>query len=141
MSGARSAVLNALDHAVRNGKALYAGISVAFVDSMEESRILLSGYDRARDQYDAQKILSRIQLFKRQRLDRPAVFAFHGRGLEQRRLRVGALIANNNPETVSTDFDTSDRLFFEPMQLEDVVNILRKAATPASWSSSGDRTR
>lgn len=35
-------------------------------------------------------------------------------------------IINNNPETVSTDFDTSDRLFFEPMNLEDVVNILRK---------------
>ncbi|PKL58405.1 MAG: carbamoyl-phosphate synthase large subunit, partial [Methanomicrobiales archaeon HGW-Methanomicrobiales-5] len=35
-------------------------------------------------------------------------------------------IVNNNPETVSTDFDTSDRLFFEPMQLEDIVNILRK---------------
>ncbi|HUH79558.1 MAG TPA: carbamoyl-phosphate synthase large subunit [Methanoregula sp.] len=35
-------------------------------------------------------------------------------------------IVNNNPETVSTDFDTSDRLFFEPMQLEDVMNILRK---------------
>jgi carbamoyl-phosphate synthase large subunit len=35
-------------------------------------------------------------------------------------------IVNNNPETVSTDFDTSDRLFFEPMQLEDVANILRK---------------
>ena len=34
-------------------------------------------------------------------------------------------IVNNNPETVSTDFDTSDRLFFEPMQLEDVVNILK----------------
>ncbi len=34
-------------------------------------------------------------------------------------------IVNNNPETVSTDFDTSDRLFFEPMQLEDVMNILR----------------
>ncbi|OPY35961.1 MAG: Pyruvate carboxylase subunit A [Methanoregula sp. PtaU1.Bin051] len=34
-------------------------------------------------------------------------------------------IVNNNPETVSTDFDTSDRLFFEPMQLEDVINILR----------------
>jgi len=33
-------------------------------------------------------------------------------------------IVNNNPETVSTDFDTSDRLFFEPMQLEDVANIL-----------------
>jgi carbamoyl-phosphate synthase large subunit len=35
-------------------------------------------------------------------------------------------IVNNNPETVSTDFDTSDRLFFEPMQLEDISNILRK---------------
>jgi carbamoyl-phosphate synthase large subunit len=35
-------------------------------------------------------------------------------------------IVNNNPETVSTDFDTSDRLFFEPMQLEDVANILLK---------------
>ena len=35
-------------------------------------------------------------------------------------------IVNNNPETVSTDFDTSDRLFFEPMLLEDVVNILKK---------------
>jgi carbamoyl-phosphate synthase large subunit len=35
-------------------------------------------------------------------------------------------IVNNNPETVSTDFDTSDRLFFEPMQLEDVMNILKK---------------
>jgi len=34
-------------------------------------------------------------------------------------------IVNNNPETVSTDFDTSDRLFFEPMQLEDIVNILK----------------
>jgi len=35
-----------------------------------------------------------------------------------------ALIINNNPETVSTDFDTSDRLFFEPLTLEDVLNVL-----------------
>ncbi|MDN7023468.1 carbamoyl-phosphate synthase large subunit [Methanoculleus sp. FWC-SCC1] len=35
-------------------------------------------------------------------------------------------IVNNNPETVSTDSDTSDRLFFEPMQLEDIINILKK---------------
>jgi carbamoyl-phosphate synthase large subunit len=40
--------------------------------------------------------------------------------------RVEVHIINNNPETVSTDFDTSDRLFFEPMSLEDVMNILRK---------------
>jgi carbamoyl-phosphate synthase large subunit len=35
-------------------------------------------------------------------------------------------IVNNNPETVSTDFDTSDRLFFEPMALEDIMHILEK---------------
>ncbi|MBM3496507.1 MAG: carbamoyl-phosphate synthase large subunit, partial [Armatimonadetes bacterium] len=35
-----------------------------------------------------------------------------------------ALIINNNPETVSTDFDTSDRLYFEPLTCEDVLNIL-----------------
>ncbi|KQC03242.1 MAG: carbamoyl phosphate synthase large subunit [Methanoculleus sp. SDB] len=43
-----------------------------------------------------------------------------------REMGVEVHIVNNNPETVSTDFDTSDRLFFEPMQLEDVINILRK---------------
>lgn len=34
------------------------------------------------------------------------------------------IIANNNPETVSTDFDTSDRLYFEPLTPEDVQNII-----------------
>ncbi|MDH7510127.1 MAG: carbamoyl-phosphate synthase large subunit [Methanolinea sp.] len=40
--------------------------------------------------------------------------------------KVEVHIVNNNPETVSTDFDTSDRLFFEPMTLEDIINILQK---------------
>jgi carbamoyl-phosphate synthase large subunit len=35
-----------------------------------------------------------------------------------------AIILNNNPETVSTDFDTSDRLYFEPLTTEDVLNVL-----------------
>jgi carbamoyl-phosphate synthase large subunit len=35
-----------------------------------------------------------------------------------------AIIINNNPETVSTDFDTSDKLYFEPLTLEDVLNIV-----------------
>ncbi len=34
------------------------------------------------------------------------------------------VIINNNPETVSTDFDTSDRLYFEPLTPEDVGNVL-----------------
>ncbi|VVB86098.1 Pyruvate carboxylase subunit A [uncultured archaeon] len=33
-------------------------------------------------------------------------------------------IINNNPETVSTDYDTSDKLFFEPLTLEDVMNVI-----------------
>ena len=35
-----------------------------------------------------------------------------------------AAIANNNPETVSTDFDTADRLYFDPLTPEDVDNVL-----------------
>lgn len=36
------------------------------------------------------------------------------------------VIINNNPETVSTDFDTSDRLYFEPLTPEDVGNVLEQ---------------
>ncbi len=39
---------------------------------------------------------------------------------------VAAIIANNNPETVSTDFDISTRLYFEPLLLEDVLNIIEE---------------
>ncbi|MFO8238748.1 MAG: carbamoyl-phosphate synthase large subunit [Prochlorococcaceae cyanobacterium] len=34
------------------------------------------------------------------------------------------VMVNSNPETVSTDYDTSDRLYFEPLTLEDVLNII-----------------
>ncbi|MGE4275196.1 MAG: carbamoyl-phosphate synthase large subunit, partial [Candidatus Methanomethylophilaceae archaeon] len=39
---------------------------------------------------------------------------------------VDAVIINNNPETVSTDYDVSDRLYFEPLTLEDVLNVIEK---------------
>lgn len=35
-----------------------------------------------------------------------------------------AIIINNNPETVSTDFSISDKLYFEPLSLEDVLNVI-----------------
>ncbi len=38
---------------------------------------------------------------------------------------VESIMVNSNPETVSTDYDTSDRLYFEPLCLEDVMNIYR----------------
>ncbi|MDO5100640.1 MAG: carbamoyl-phosphate synthase large subunit [Eubacteriales bacterium] len=36
-----------------------------------------------------------------------------------------AIIINNNPETVSTDFSISDKLYFEPLTIEDVMNVIR----------------
>jgi carbamoyl-phosphate synthase large subunit len=46
-----------------------------------------------------------------------ASFAFKEEGYE-------TIMVNCNPETVSTDYDTSDRLYFEPLAFEDVMNIL-----------------
>lgn len=39
---------------------------------------------------------------------------------------IETIIVNNNPETVSTDFDTSDKLYFEPLTEEDVLNIVEQ---------------
>ncbi|MDR3073067.1 MAG: carbamoyl-phosphate synthase (glutamine-hydrolyzing) large subunit, partial [Clostridiales Family XIII bacterium] len=36
-----------------------------------------------------------------------------------------AVIINNNPETVSTDFDTSDKLYFEALHIDDVMNVIK----------------
>jgi len=48
-----------------------------------------------------------------------AAFAFQELGYE-------TIMVNCNPETVSTDYDTSDRLYFEPLTLEDVLNIYER---------------
>ncbi len=41
-----------------------------------------------------------------------------------REMGIKSIVINNNPETVSTDFDTSDRLYFEPLTFEDVMGII-----------------
>jgi carbamoyl-phosphate synthase large subunit len=46
--------------------------------------------------------------------------------LALREAGVEAIMVNCNPETVSTDYDTSDRLYFEPLTLEDVLNIIER---------------
>ena len=48
-----------------------------------------------------------------------AVYALEEAGFE-------TIMVNCNPETVSTDYDTSDRLYFEPLTAEDVIEIVRK---------------
>ena len=46
--------------------------------------------------------------------------------LSLKKLGFETIIVNCNPETVSTDYDTSDKLYFEPLTLEDVLSIYRK---------------
>jgi carbamoyl-phosphate synthase large subunit len=48
-----------------------------------------------------------------------AAFALEELGLE-------SIMVNSNPETVSTDYDTSDKLYFEPLTLEDVLHIYQR---------------
>ena len=43
-----------------------------------------------------------------------------------RKAGMNSIIVNNNPETVSTDFDTSDSLYFEPLTVEDVMAVIDK---------------
>ena len=43
-----------------------------------------------------------------------------------KRLGYETIIINNNPETVSTDFDVADKLYFEPLTAEDVQNIVEQ---------------
>jgi carbamoyl-phosphate synthase large subunit len=50
------------------------------------------------------------------------------------------IIANNNPETVSTDFDTADRLYFEPLTEEDVENIIEKEGIEGAIVQFGGQT-
>lgn len=50
------------------------------------------------------------------------------------------IIINNNPETVSTDFDTSDRLYFEPLTTEDVLEIIEHEKPEGVIAQFGGQT-
>ncbi len=50
------------------------------------------------------------------------------------------IIVNCNPETVSTDYDTSDKLYFEPLTLEDVLSIYRKEKPAGVIAQFGGQT-
>jgi carbamoyl-phosphate synthase large subunit len=66
-----------------------------------------------------------------------AAFAMKELGIE-------SVMINSNPETVSTDYDTSDLLFFEPLTHEDILNICERLNggpfAPSAESTSHDRT-
>ncbi len=62
-----------------------------------------------------------------------ASFALKEEGFE-------TVMVNCNPETVSTDYDTSDRLYFEPLTFEDVMNIVRREAPKGVIVQLGGQT-
>jgi len=62
-----------------------------------------------------------------------AAFALKEEGLE-------SLMVNSNPETVSTDYDTSDKLFFEPLTLEDVLQIYHREKCWGAIAQFGGQT-
>lgn len=51
-----------------------------------------------------------------------------------------AIIINNNPETVSTDYTTSDKLYFEPLTIEDVMNVIELEKPIGVIASLGGQT-
>jgi len=62
-----------------------------------------------------------------------AAFALKEEGFE-------TLMVNSNPETVSTDYDTSDRLYFEPLTLEDVLHIYEREQCWGAIAQFGGQT-
>ncbi len=62
-----------------------------------------------------------------------AAFALKEDGFE-------TLMVNSNPETVSTDYDTSDRLYFEPLTLEDVLHIYQREKCWGAIAQFGGQT-
>src|SRR5438876_31376 len=62
-----------------------------------------------------------------------AAFALREDGFE-------TLMVNSNPETVSTDYDTSDKLFFEPLTLEDVLHIYEREQCWGAIAQFGGQT-
>ena len=62
-----------------------------------------------------------------------AAFALREMGIE-------VIMVNSNPETVSTDYDTSDKLYFEPVTLEDVLNIVEREQPDGAIVQFGGQT-
>ena len=62
-----------------------------------------------------------------------AAFALRELGFE-------TIMVNSNPETVSTDYDTSDKLYFEPLTLEDVLNIYEQEKPEGVFVQFGGQT-
>ena len=57
-----------------------------------------------------------------------------------REIGIETVMVNSNPETVSTDYDTSDKLYFEPLTLEDISEIYRQEKCDGAIVQFGGQT-
>lgn len=60
------------------------------------------------------------------------------KALQKQKLK--AIVINNNPETVSTDYETADHLYFEPLHIEDVLHVARQEEVAGVFVQFGGQT-
>lgn len=60
------------------------------------------------------------------------------KALQKQKLK--AIVINNNPETVSTDYETADHLYFEPLHIEDVLHVARQEGVAGVFVQFGGQT-
>ena len=67
-------------------------------------------------------------------------FMIQGGGFALKEDGFETIMVNSNPETVSTDYDTSDRLYFEPLTLEDVLHLYEREKCWGAIAQFGGQT-
>ncbi|WP_200411550.1 carbamoyl-phosphate synthase (glutamine-hydrolyzing) large subunit [Virgibacillus salexigens] len=98
------------------------------------------GQDEVSVKYDKKKILvlgsGPIRIGQGVEFDYCSVHA----AIAVKELGYEAIVMNNNPETVSTDYSVADRLYFEPLALEDVLSVVYKEAVDGVLVQFGGQT-
>ena len=141
-----SGILGVTEEEIRNAR-LDAGITEAWegvhVSSTEDSAYYYSSYnieDKSPVNTDKPKIM--ILGGGPNRIGQGIEFDYccvHA-ALALKKLGFETIIVNCNPETVSTDYDTSDKLYFEPLTLEDVLSIHEKEKPVGVIAQFGGQT-
>ena len=141
-----SGILGVTEEAIRNAR-LDAGITEAWegvhVSSKEDSAYYYSSYnieDKSPVNTDKPKIM--ILGGGPNRIGQGIEFDYccvHA-AMALKKLGFETIIVNCNPETVSTDYDTSDKLYFEPLTLEDVLSIHEKEKPVGVIAQFGGQT-
>ncbi len=105
---------------------VYKSIDTCSAEFESETSYLYSSYDRYSDNKIAEKKKVIVIGSGPNRISQGVEFDYGAVKsiLSLRKMGFEAIMVNSNPETVSTDFDTSDKLYFEPITLEHISNIV-----------------